>query len=425
MDNEYTVAPGTNEPPRDVVTELADTLRRVNAEGLVSRKDVEPYIDQFPPHVGLDDFDEEPSTRNLEMATESMAAFLKLGLAVAVIGAIGFVAYHLITSRNKCKKVSTEDGWRSFLFKEVNKARGMIINSPVWLNQGMVGADGLNIQNAIEKMLNDDPSVALQLEGEGKRLFSRQFYGDIPYFGQKSGISAFGDVLAQTRAIETIRKELKDAGDRIQHGQASEVIAAIVAVRDIAPVNRLVDAITGAFGSQLPRVTRKPGQTDGNFLLEVTELLEGYYGAIEDSSVSNIEAIRRNLLTLGSGFAAYPAGNNDVDLTQTEEACKKAGAECDKLKAEARSYKLSTEVETVAGEAIDELSTITKAGSRLIDLAGLEVTSAFRHAKWVANVHIEILKLAENILRHNSEGQKAGGLEQQRRELERAVKKAL
>lgn len=423
-ENNFNGAMSTRPMDQDAIKELADTLRRVEQEGRVSKADVLPYIDNFPPHVSIDDFDEESTPRGYAIATESMAAFLKIGLALAVIGAIGYVVYNLITSRKKCEKISTEEGWRAYLFKEINEARGVITNSPCWLNSGMVGANGFNLSNAIDQALTNDPNLALAMETEGKRLFSRSFYGQLPSFSEKSGIVQYGDVLAQGAAINSVHQILKGAAERIQSGNASDVIAELEKALALSPVDRFINAVTSSLGSVLPRMSPKPGQSNGQYLLELAEALEGYYEGVEQSSTSMVTELRTNLVTLGGGLPAFPVSLTETNLGSLSEACKKAGDQCEKLKNEARGYKLNEEVEKASSSVIEEINAITKAGTRLIDLAAAETTSSLRHARWVANVHVQILKMGEEILRHNNEGNKASKLESQRKELERAIKKS-
>jgi len=424
MSDNFNGALSSRPMDQDAITELADTLRRVEQEGRVSKADVLPYIDHFPAHISIDDFDDEATPRNYTVATESMAAFLKIGLAMAVIGAIGYVVYNLVFSRKKCEKISTEEGWRAYLFKEVNEARGVIMNSPCWLNTGMVGGNGLTLSNAIENALNNDPNLSLALETEGKRLFSRSFYGDLPSFSEKSGIVQYGDVLAQGAAINSVHEILKGAAERIQNGNASEVIAELNKALALSPTDRLINALTSNLGGVLPRLGQKLGQSNGNYLLELAEALEGYYEGVEQSSTSVVTELRTNLITLGNGRPAFPVSLTETNLSTLSEACKKAGDQCEKLKGDARNFKLNEEVEKAASPVIEELNSVTKAGGRLIDLAAAETTSSLRHARWIANVHVQILKMAEEILRHNSEGSKASKLESQRKDLERAIKKS-
>lgn len=423
-ENNFNGAMSTRAMDQDAITELADTLRRVEQEGRVSKADVLPYIDQFPPHISIDDFDEEATPRNYTVATESMAAFLKIGLAMAVIGAIGYVVFNLITSRKKCEKISTEDGWRAYLFKEINEARGVIMNSPCWLDSGMVGANGLNLSNAIDTALNNDPNLSLALETEGKRLFCRSFYGSLPSFAEKSGIVQYGDMLAQGASINSIHQILKGAAERIQMGNAGDVIAELEKALTLSPTDRFINSITTSLGGILPRMAPKTGQSNGNYLLELAEALENYYEGVEQSSTSVVTELRTNLVTLGSGLPAFPVSLTETNLGTLSDACKKSGEQCEKLKNEARGFKLNEEVEKAASSVIEEVNAVTKAGTRLIDLAAAETTSALRHARWVANVHIQILKMGEEILRHNNEGNKASKLDSQRKELERAIKKS-
>lgn len=53
---------------------IAELTARLNATGVICRKDVEPYIQHFPVTVGLHNFTEDPSPKNFGMALEGFAA---------------------------------------------------------------------------------------------------------------------------------------------------------------------------------------------------------------------------------------------------------------------------------------------------------------------------------------------------------------
>lgn len=411
----------------DTTAELASTISRINATGMVCRADVAPYIDQFPLTVGLEDFDEEPTGRNVQIATESMAAFLKIGLAIAVVGALGYVVFNLIASRRKCEKIKTEDAHRAYLFSLVNDARGLISTSPAWLNQGMVGADGLNLKNAIARHLQDGPGVNLALEKEGLRLFCRTHYGSVPAFTSRACLDQYAEILSQTKALSGVRSILSNAGQNIQSGRAAEVIGSLKALESKYSVFRFSDALTVVFGNILPKVSQSNSEPDGIVLLKIVDALESYYETTEESSTSVSSFIEKNVVELGTGYPAFPVSYSEVsgDIQRSITAVKDASSECEKLKAESKNYRLSTEVEQQAGETIENINNITKAASRLFDIAALEVNSAFLHAKWMAQVHVKILDLAEDILKQNNESPQASKMAAAKKELEKAIKKSL
>lgn len=420
----------TNDPTKDIsMDKLAELITRTEASGRISRSEVEPFIDILPPTVSLEDFDEEPSSRGQAMALEGFASFLKVGLAVAVIGAIGFVIWHLISSRKKGEKLNEDAIIYQNLYNALTTQERFVQASP-FNGAGMVGNDsgfeGLNLANALSSIMGTNGAMRTDLETQGSRHIAFCLYGEDPSILTAISQHLDAEKASQKAAIEKLGKVLKEATSKITSGRQKDVEKELIDIRTMVERMSIGGQLQAAWGNRIPKVTAAPGEHGSSYALQVVQAIEEYFVSRESASRNYAEDILKDIVSFTSlariGNCKLDPSTSRPALEAIVKACKDANSACEKMKKDAESAHLTAEVQAEFEETIRVIQNNTKVTEKLLDMASVEATSLQKYLQFLSRVAKQTSEFGEAIAKANNESTLAKELGRHADSVKKAVK---
>lgn len=411
------------------VEKLSALIDKTEATGLVSREDVEPYINSFPPTVALEDFDEQPSKRGYDMALEGFASFLKVGLAVAVVGAIGFLVWHLISSRKKGDKLNGDAIQYQALFNALIEQENFIAVSAL-NGTGMVskesGFEGQNLSNYLSTILGSSGVLRSELEVQGSRHIAYCMYNGDPSVLRMFSEHVEPEKASQKTAIDRLGVCLKGSTSKISGGKQNEVIAELKSIRDLVERLSLGGVLQSTFASRIPSVVAAPGEHGSTYALSVVDAIETFFEGRETSSRTMTDELFYDI-TQFKGAARIRAQKLEPSVSRFSfeaitKACTEANKACEKMRKDAETTELSTLVESEFEETLRTIQNNVKVTEKLLDLAVIEATSLHRYMLFLSKVAKHTQEFGTGIAKEAGEGSIVKELGKRSEDIKKALK---
>lgn len=383
------------------VKKLSEMARKVQLRGTVCREDVEPYIEGFPPTVSLDDFDEEPSTRNYDMAVESFAGFLKVGLAVAVIGAVGYLIWYLIAARKKGEKLGDDSvAYQNLLnalsdmerFNRSGEASTHVLKESPYV--------GMNLANALNKMMGDLTSQTDRLAGN--HMLGCLYRGD-PCLSVSIDQFLTPEKASQKPAIDKLTALLPTVAGKIAAGGQADLLKEIDAISKLVGDLSYGGALQSIFGRKIKPISHSNNDHPSELGPKVIKEIEVFFESRADDTRGFSQDITIDVVELKAADkirgTAFEPGATRVAIQAVSTACKEAGVSCEKLKKIAGEAQLNTEVEEKIEEVIRLIRNNVSTTEKVMDLISIEQASLQSYLKYLLDIAKSAGEVVETVVK--------------------------
>lgn len=426
MDEPMNAALSTNPSQHFDVKKLSELVSKVQLNGVVSRSDVEPYIEEFPPTVSLDDFDEEPSNRNVDMALESFASFLKLGLAVAVVGALGYLIWYLVNARKKGDKLSDESVAYQNLINALSDLerfnRVSEVNGPAIADGNYAG---LNLANALNKLVSEGHQGVLD-NMAGNHMLAILYRQD-PCLSVAVSSFLTPEAASQGPALERLAKLVPTISTKLAANKQNEVLEELVQIKELVAKLSYGSALGAVFSKKIKAVSLGSGDHVSELGLKVVQEIEQYFEARETDTRGFNEFVTQDIANCVAldkvRGTAFEPGATRVIIQAISTACKNAGATCEKIKKEAGSIQLTAEVESEISETVRLIQNNLKVTEKVMDLIGIEQASLQAYIKFLLGVAKDTGPIVETIVKQLGNGSTTRQAAKLLTEVQQAAKK--